>query len=211
MPCCFPVVRRNDTSPTSYFSSVPSADGRSSPSPSGAEGTSTAAVPIFFSRTIALKSLPISSLAGHVCTIVNSRSFGLAPSERGSCPSSTEDRGFSQFSGIEMCSDGSRQPEVRSREPTICAGRGATANVMPKNKMQARRTVVRLVGITRKFTPFPDARSTRRQNRLVADSPNKLKILNRFDAGSITVRSAPQVTGMSPYYSECCPRSRMRL
>src|SRR5947209_16185675 len=136
MPCCFPVVRRNDTSPTSYFSSVPSADGRSSPSPSGAEGTSTAAVPIFFSRTVALKSLPISSLAGHVCTIVNSRSFGLAPSGCPSCPSSTEDRGFSQFSGTEMCSDGSRQPEVRSREPTISAQTRDKADAGAKEKNQ---------------------------------------------------------------------------
>src|SRR5256714_1032415 len=180
MLCGFAVVKRNDMSPTSYFSSVAFGTERSTCSPSAIEGTSTVVVPTFFSRTVALKSLPISSFAGVVSTIVSSRSLFFAGSAFAWSLLVIKERGLSQVSGTAMCSEGTRQPEVRSREATTCARLGTAAT--PKTTtIPAAAMLINLLGISRKFTTFPLRRAVDGVSRSVR-SAEEMRVSNWFDA-----------------------------
>src|SRR3954466_12524111 len=180
MLCGFAVVKRNDMSPTSYFSSVAFTADRSTCSPSAIEGTSTVVVPTFFSRTVALKSLPISSFAGVVSTIVSSRSLFFVGSAFARSLLVIMERGLSQVSGTAMCSEGTRQPEVRSREATSCARLGTAAT--PKtNTIPAAAMLINLLGISRKFTTFPLRRAVDGVSRPVR-SAEEMRVSNWFDA-----------------------------
>src|SRR3954464_13247345 len=180
MLCGFAAAKRNDMSPTSYFSSVAFGTERSTCSPSAIEGTSTVVVPTFFSRTVALKSLPISSFAGVVSTIVSSRSF--VGSDFASSLLVIMERGLSQVSGTAMCSEGTRQPEVRSREATSCARLGTAAT--PKtNTISAAAMLINLLGISRKFTTFPLRRAVDGVSRSLR-SAEEMRVSNWFDADS---------------------------